>query len=86
MRNYSGTTKPNTWYAVFIDPRGKRFHEDDTYRTVSFQFDQAHTVLDLAREALRKRYPEIADKAHMVQFAACGQGIRNSSSHQRSGT
>lgn len=67
---------PNIWYAVFIDPRGKQYAEDDTYRTVYFQFDQAHTVLDLAREALRKRYPEIADKARMVQLAAWGHGLR----------
>ena len=65
---------PNIWYAVFVDPRGKQFPEDDTYRTVYFEFDQAHTVLDLAREALRKRCPEIADKAHIVQLAACGHG------------
>ena len=45
-------------------------------RTVYFEFDQAHTVLDLAREALRKRYPEIADKAHMVQLAAWGHGLK----------
>lgn len=70
---------PNLWYAVFIDPRGKQFPEDDTYRTVYFQFDQAHTVLDLAREALRKRYPEIADKASMVQLAAWGHGIKGMS-------
>lgn len=62
----------NLWYAVFVDPRGKQFPEDDMQRTVFFQFDQAHTVLDLAREALRKRYPEIADKARMVQIAAWG--------------
>lgn len=63
---------PNIWYAVFIDPRGKQYAEDDMQRTVFFQFDQAHTVLDLAREALRKRYPEIADKARMVELAAWG--------------
>lgn len=65
---------PNIWYAVFIDPRGKQFPEDDTYRTVYFEFDQGHALLDLAREALRKRYPEIAGKAHMVQLAAWGHG------------
>ncbi len=66
---------PNIWYAVFIDPRGKQYAEDNMQRTVFFQFDQAHTVLDLAREALRKRYPEIADKARMVELAAWGRGI-----------
>jgi hypothetical protein len=45
-------------------------------RTVFFQFDQAHTLLDLAREALRKRCPEIADKARMVQLAAWGRGYK----------
>ena len=76
MSNSSETNNPNIWYAVFVDPRGKQFPEDDTYRTVYFEFDQAHTVLDLAREALRKRYPEIADKAHMVQLAAWGHGLK----------
>lgn len=64
--------KPNLWYAVFIDPSGKQYAEDDMQRTVFFQFDRAHTVLDLAREALRKRCPEIADKARMVELAAWG--------------
>lgn len=63
---------PNLWYAVFIDPRGKQFTEDDMQRTVFFQIDQAHTVLDLARDALGKRYPEIADRARMVELAAWG--------------
>ena len=63
---------PNIWYAVFIDPRGKQFPEDDTYRTVYFDFDWSHTVLDLARDALGKRYPEIADRARMVELAAWG--------------
>ena len=63
---------PNFWYAVFIDPRGKQFPEDDMQRTVFFQIDRAHTVLDLAREALRKRCPEIADKARMVQLGPWG--------------
>lgn len=67
---------PNIWYAVFIDPRGKQFPGDDLQRTVFFQFDQAHTVLDLAREALRKRCLEIADKARMVQLAAWGSGYK----------
>ena len=62
----------NIWYAVFIDPRGKQYAEDDMQRTVFFEFDQAHTVLDLAREALRKRCPEIADKATMVQVGPWG--------------
>ena len=35
---------PNIWYAVFIDPRGKQFPEDDTYRTAFFRFGQMHTV------------------------------------------
>lgn len=60
------------WYAVFVDPRGKQFTEDDMQRTVFFQIDQAHTVLDLARDALGKRYPEIADRARMVELAAWG--------------
>lgn len=76
MSNSSTSNNPNIWYAVFIDPRGKQFPEDDMQRTVFFQFDQAHTVLDLAREALRKRYPEIADKARMVQLAAWGHGLK----------
>lgn len=63
---------PNLWYAVFIDPRGKQFPEDDMQRTVFFQIDRAHTVLDLAREALGKRYPEIAGRARMVELAAWG--------------
>lgn len=69
---------PNLWYAVFVDPRGKQFHEDDTYRTVyfdfdfDFDFDWSHTVLDLARDALGKRYPEIADKATMIQLGPWG--------------
>jgi len=67
---------PNIWYAVFIEPRGKQYAEDDMQRTVFFQFDQAHTVLDLARDALRKRWPEIADKARMVQLAAWGHGLK----------
>ena len=64
----------NIWYAVFVDPRGKQFPEDDTYRTVYFDFDfhRPHTVLDLTREALGKRYPEIADRARMVELAAWG--------------
>lgn len=37
------------------------------------EFDQAHTtVLDLARDALGKRYPEIADKATMIQLGPWG--------------
>lgn len=68
---------PNIWYAVFMDPRGKQYAEDDTYRTVYFDFDFDRPLLppDLAREALRKRCPEIADKAHMVQLAAWGRGL-----------
>ena len=66
----------NLWYAVFIDPRGQQYAEDDMQRTVFFQFDQSHTVLDLAREALGKRYPEIADKARMVELAAWGHGLK----------
>lgn len=64
----------NIWYAVFVDPRGKQFPEDDTYRTVyfDFAFDWSHTVLDLARDALGKRYPEIADKATMIQLGPWG--------------
>lgn len=62
----------NLWYAVFVDPRGKQYPEDDTYRTVYFEFDQMHTVIDLAREALGKRYPEIAYSARMVELAAWG--------------
>lgn len=67
--------KPSLWYAVFIDPRGKQFPEDDTYRTVYFEFEQMHTVIDRAREALGKRYPEIADRARMVELAAWGRGL-----------
>ena len=74
MSNSSTSNNPNIWYAVFIDPRGKQYAEDDLQRTVFFQFDQAHTVLDLAREALRKRCPAIAGKAHLVQLAAWGHG------------
>lgn len=62
------------WYAVFVDPRGKQFPEDDTYRTVyfDFDFDRPHTPTELAREALGKRYPEIAGMARMVELAAWG--------------
>jgi hypothetical protein len=67
----------NLWYAVFDDPRGKQYAEDDCRRTVYFEFDGAHRLLDSAREALRKRYPEIADTAHMVAVAAWGHGIHN---------
>ena len=76
MSNSSTSNNPNIWYAVFIDPRGQQYAEDDLQRTVFFQFDQAHTVLDLAREALRKRCPEIADKAHLVQLAAWGHELK----------
>lgn len=34
---------PSLWYAVFIDPRGKQFPEDDMRRTVFVRFDQMHT-------------------------------------------
>lgn len=67
----------NLWYAVFIDPRGKQYTGDDCRRTVYFNFDGPHRLLDCAREALRKRYPEIADKAHMLIVAAWGHGIKN---------
>lgn len=60
------------WYAVFVDPRGKQFPEDDTYRTVYFDFDWPHTPTELARDALGKRYPEIADKATMIQLGPWG--------------
>ena len=72
------TGNPNIWYAVFVDPRGKQYPEDDTYRTVYFDFDfnQPRTPPDLAREALWKRYPEIADKARMVELAAWGHGLK----------
>jgi hypothetical protein len=73
------TGNPNIWYAVFVDPRGKQYPEDDTYRTVYFDFNQPRTPPDLAREALRKRCPEIADKARMVQLAAWGRGIKGMS-------
>ena len=63
---------PNIWYAVFVDPRGKQFPEDDTYRAVYFDSDRPHTPPELAREALGKRYPEIADRARMVELAAWG--------------
>ena len=68
----------NLWYAVFVDPRGKQYPEDDTYRTVYFDFDfnQPRTPPELAREALGKRYPEIADKARMVELAAWGHGLK----------
>lgn len=36
------------------------------------EFDWSHTVLDLARDALGKRYPEIAGRARMVELAAWG--------------
>lgn len=49
---------PNLWYAVFVDPRGKQFPEDDTYRTVYFDFHRPHTLPEIAREALGKRYPK----------------------------
>ena len=66
--------KPNIWYAVFIDHRGKQYPVDDTYRTVyfDFAFDWPHTPTELARDALGKRCPEIADKARMVEIAAWG--------------
>lgn len=72
------TGNPNIWYAVFVDPRGKQYPEDDTYRTVYFDFDfnRPRTPPDLAREALGKRYPEIADKARMVELAAWGHGLK----------
>ena len=60
---------------VFVDPRGKQFPEDDTYRTVYFDFDWPHTPTELARDALGKRYPEIADRARMVELAAWGCGL-----------
>ena len=63
---------PSLWYSVFVDPRGKQFPEDDTYRTVYFDFDWPHTPTELARDALGKRYPEIADRARMVELAAWG--------------
>ena len=70
---------PKIWYAVFIDPRGKQYAEDNMERTVFFEFDRAHTILDhahtfldLARETLRKRYPEITDKATMVRVGPWG--------------
>lgn len=34
---------PSLWYSVFVDPRGKQYPEDDTYRTVYFEFNQMHT-------------------------------------------
>lgn len=36
------------------------------------EFDWSHTVLDLARDALGKRYPEIAGRARMVELAVWG--------------
>lgn len=33
----------NLWCAVFIDPRGKRYAEDDMQRTAFIRFDQMHT-------------------------------------------
>jgi hypothetical protein len=39
---------------------------------VFFEFDQVHTVLDLAREALRKRYGPDVTKATMVQLGPWG--------------
>ena len=33
----------NLWYAVFIDPRGQQFPEDDMQRTAFFRFDRMHT-------------------------------------------
>lgn len=42
------------------------------YRTVYFDFDRPHTPTELAREALGKRYPEIAGRARMVELAAWG--------------
>ena len=66
---------PSLWYSVFVDPRGKQFPEDHTYRTVSFDRDWRHTPTELARDALGKRYPEIADRARMVELAAWGRGL-----------
>lgn len=64
--------KPNLWYAVFIDHRGKQYPVDDMQRTVYFDFDRPNTPTELAREALGKRYPEIAGRARMVELAAWG--------------
>lgn len=35
--------KPNLWYAVFIDHRGKQYTVDDMQSTVFVRFDQMHT-------------------------------------------
>lgn len=64
--------KPNLWYTVFIDHRGKQYPVDDMQRTAYFDFDRLHTPTELARDALGKRYPEIADKATMIQLGPWG--------------
>ena len=64
--------KKNIWFAVFQVPPCTQCPDGDGHVTVFFEFDQAHTVLGLAREALRKRCPEIADKATMVQVGPWG--------------
>jgi hypothetical protein len=64
--------KKNIWFAVFHVPPCTSCPDGDGHVTVFFEFDQVHTVLDLAREALGKRIGPGVTGATMVQVGPWG--------------
>lgn len=62
----------NIWFAVFQVPTCTTCPDGDGHVTVFFEFDQVHTVLDLAREALGKRLGPDVTGATMVQVGPWG--------------